>query len=89
MNNHCIIWKLLAMKHIEPHCHDIADTESMPEEPGGHHEVILKIFLFPLSKYLYNCTLHMLKYTTIDGSYKRRMPIAGVNSNKSRGVSMG
>jgi len=50
MNNHCIIWKLLAMKHIEPHCHDIADTESMPEEPGGHHEVILKFFSFPFEQ---------------------------------------
>ena len=83
MNNRCIIWKVLAMKHIEPHCHDIADIESMTEETDGHHEVNLKFFLFPLSNYLYNCTIHMLKYTAIDGSYKRCMPIAGVNSNKS------
>jgi hypothetical protein len=77
------------MKHIEPHCYDIANIESMPEEPDGHHEVNLKFFLFPLGNYLYNCTIHMLKYTAIDGSYKRRMSIAGVNSNKSRGVSIG
>jgi hypothetical protein len=77
----------LAMKHIESHCWHITDIISMPEVPDRHHKVNQNFFS-PSGNYMYTCTIHMLKYTTIDGSYKRRMPIAGVNSNKSR-VFMG